>query len=697
MQRVFEIAQALSPLSSAQLNLKSTPTPQQDGGKRPNSNDASPCATHHIPTDKRIEGSGSPGDTNDPPSSPFVADLVDRRSPSPVKPRSPRKAQSPKRALVHEAREISPSKCSDRTFMSVEGDHAGLAEAVQLAEADDSVIFHDALERDEGMTMHEDTGFAGMDDTAFSTFSAVPNVDMTEFAHAGAARSDEPMNSPAKQLRMEQYARSSNGPAGDNMTPRVGHSHPDPNFSPSSPTPRRLRGTLDGGDTTNLILDFTEQFNAVATSIHTRVSPSRPGRNRSQAQSERGVTLSPSKRGLPSATPADRRGFANLLDFEITPAPTPRSLPTITVRELESLKSEYLSQISSLKAGLSGKEAEIKSLKDAIGDAERRVGVAQEEVRAQRGAREGLEADRDGWERRGREMESVMRNVKEEMIRRDREKDELVGKLEETERRREEAETKAAEAESRVAGMRAGSASTPDANGTNGANSGEVGVAVEKVARELHALYKSKHETKVAALKKSYEGRWEKRVKELERQVEEANKENEELRIGKDATMSGVVPGTLIPGALQASPTDRGREVQDVEEQKAKICGLEEEVASVRRDHQHILRELEQERVEKGDLVAAVEEMLAMSAAANAGDVEASNDLANLRGSISRASGIMAPRFSSSIGSGESKVGRIPVHSGRSQARTRNGSDAEAPRGGGIMSNIERMGRGRIE
>lgn len=80
-------------------------------------------------------------------------------------------------------------------------------------------------------------------------------------------------------------------------------------------------------------------------------------------------------------------------DFEIPPAPTPRSIPTITPRELESLKSGFMSEISSLKATLSGKEAEVASLKKAVADAERRVGEALEEVRNEAARKEALEIE----------------------------------------------------------------------------------------------------------------------------------------------------------------------------------------------------------------------------------------------------------------------------------------------------------------
>ncbi|KAI0145857.1 hypothetical protein F4776DRAFT_660734 [Hypoxylon sp. NC0597] len=48
--------------------------------------------------------------------------------------------------------------------------------------------------------------------------------------------------------------------------------------------------------------------------------------------------------------------------------------------------------------------------------------------------------------------------------------------------------------------------------------------------RDLHTLYKSKHETKVAALKKSYENHWENKGRGLKCKVDELE-ENEKLRL----------------------------------------------------------------------------------------------------------------------------------------------------------------------
>ncbi|KFY78365.1 hypothetical protein V498_09120, partial [Pseudogymnoascus sp. VKM F-4517 (FW-2822)] len=299
--------------------------------------------------------------------------------------------------------------------------------------------------------------------------------------------------------------------------------------------------------------------------------------------------------------------------------------PSVTPRELEGLKSALLSEISSLKASLSGKEAEVLSLKSAIGDAEKRAGDGMEMLRDERAAREQLEAEKEAWEKRGREMEGVLRNVKEEIVHAEREREDLEGRLDESEKRREAAEGMAQEAESKMAGMRAvaaqgAAAGSPDggsaakrAAGASAAH--EVEFAVEKVARELHALYKSKHETKVAALKKSYEGRWDKRVRELEAKVEGLAQENDELRLGRDATMSGVVPRMPSHDAMEELRAQAAMDAQIAKELEARLEGLAHEVASFRADNEGLRGELQQERIEKGELVAACDELLALQEA----------------------------------------------------------------------------------
>ena len=304
----------------------------------------------------------------------------------------------------------------------------------------------------------------------------------------------------------------------------------------------------------------------------------------------------------------------NLMDFDLTPAQTPRSIPTITPRELETLKASFMSEISSLKATLSGRDAEVASLKGAVTDAERRVGEAMEEVRNEAGRRETFEAEQREWERRGKEMESVLRGIKSEIVERELEKDRLTKRADESDKAKETLEGKLVELESQLSATREAAASvntSAPSDGDDGRSSNdtakEVQGAVEKVARELHGLYKSKHETKVAALKKSYEARWEKRIREVEIKLKEAVEENNRLKSELDAV------ALAAPSAGDATIL---RETEDLEAQKkmleAKVKGLEQELLSVKQDSEAVRAELKMERTEKGELVAVVDEWLMM-------------------------------------------------------------------------------------
>lgn len=280
----------------------------------------------------------------------------------------------------------------------------------------------------------------------------------------------------------------------------------------------------------------------------------------------------------------------------------------------------------------------------------------------------------------------------------------------------------AQEAESKMAAMKAGK--TPPVSETSDVKSDEchcggraVELAVEKVSRELHSLYKDKHETKVTALKKSYEKRWDKKVKELEMQVEDLTKENEELKLGRDTTMTKVQPKNPleVTGDLEKQAA-RDAKTKELE---AELEGLTQVVKSVKHDNSELRKLLDEERVEKGKLVAAVDEMIPLVAAfdemlANMDSVPAnlptSNEphqqrqpstVENLRGSISRASGLRAPSSISSAVSAESRIGRggFGAPAGSSHERSRSGSaqggrpgSGLGYRSGGIMSSIEKMG-----
>lgn len=646
---------------------------------------------------------------------------------------SPIKISSRPDMSVKRSKMRSPSKSPRKEVVSRKGsvEHAitplteealreneGLTKAIQILEDDRNESTDHNAENDTASTIEPHQGYPGMDETDFTTFSAVPNTDMTLFAQLGHSPTKTISSSPTKFSNQPRY------PDNEAATPqKIGSSTPvsatTRHFDDGSPspTPRRKQKNSED-DTTNLILDFTEQFNAFSQSSNR--SPSRSGRlspKKSQTQPDLASYISGRRTPSPNkrpTTPSGPRHYANLLDFDLPPAPTPRSIPSITARELESLKSSFLSQISSLRATLSGKEAEVNSLKDAVGDAERRVGEALEKIREESGTKESLQAEKLDWERRDKEMQTVLRNVKEVNIQADRERDNLQQKFDESDRKREEAEAKLIEAQSKIAGLESGSSFLASENGNEtpmqtNAN-GNVEAAVEKVAKELHSLYRQKHEAKVSALKDSYRARWERKVHELESKIEDFSRKNEELRLGRDATMSGVLPGTLPVGQNSdghAHPhhQDRAAEDQRFQEIQAKLASVEDELSNTKHRNDSLLIQLEKERLEMADLVAATEEMMQLSLHAPSSSVVAAVDIrhaASNSGSGSpKASTFRAPGLGPKppgLGTGESRIGRMGGV-GKGGVGLSGGSGGVGVVGGGprsgIMGNIERMGRGR--
>lgn len=356
-------------------------------------------------------------------------------------------------------------------------------------------------------------------------------------------------------------------------------------------TPTQMAQSARSGSNTTNLLDFTDSVRF-------------PGRHPSPTRSQMEDTKTPS-----------RQSIANLLDFEIPPMPTPRSVPTTTARELERLKTNYMSEISNLRATLSGKEAEATSLRSALMDAEKRAGESMEQLREERSLREQNAEEKDTWEKRGREMETVLRQVKDEIMTTQREREQLESRLEESEGRREAAEMMAQEAESKIAAMRASrvggggngdAANAPRSPKAATASQREIELAVEKVARELHTAYKSKHESKVAALKKNYEVRWDKKIRELEAKIEQLAKENEELRVGRDATLTKV---ELEAGEHRLQAVKASAQIKEL---YAEIEKLEAVLKTVRGDNDQLRHHLEGERIEKGELVTLAEELMQM-------------------------------------------------------------------------------------
>ncbi|PLB33966.1 uncharacterized protein BDW47DRAFT_113033 [Aspergillus candidus] len=559
----------------------------------------------------------------------------------------------------------------------------------------------DLQERNDDPDTTMDDSYDAMEDTHLSTFSAVPNVDMTCFA-------DLKRNSPTKGAGPLPKSPSKVDDLGVSTPPRKSPRKGtllDFSSPAASPTPRKREPRdLERGSGTPNLLDIADQHDFFPRRRYSvqkeRYSPSR----RSPLRTVRESLRSPAK--------------ISLLDFDIPAAPTPRSIPTVTPRELESLKSGFMSEISSLKATLSGKEAEVASLKQAIADAERRVGEALEEVRNEAARKEALEIDQAEWQRRGQEMEDVLRTVRAEIVEGEQEKERLLQRVEEAEKSRDQLESRVVEIETQLTAARRSAPSdvgSSERSRTAEETANEVQDAVEKVARELHTLYKSKHETKVAALKKSYEARWEKRVRDAEKKFKTAAEENERLKVERDHAMS------------EAARPDSSLLVHEKDEHEAdkrvleaQIKGLQQEMAALKDDGERVRMELKMERAEKGELVAAVDEWLSIQAqqqqppapsetqspppsreieSPEPVESEPAVEAPRRSVSVSRGgpSGIRLPSTGVTPG-GEKRVpNKIPTpgnRHGRGNSGGKSGIAVFTPGRAGIMGSIERMGRG---
>ena len=719
------MAEPLTPLSASNQNLK-TPTTLTRGTDYKFSK--------HIWSEPHMMDPDAENYFEDPDltisSSPFVGD-VDTNRISSTRNNSPRKYRSPSKQSPSDERAVPLTEHALRKNEELAngGNKTDHRRNSSLQYSDNGL---ESVSAAGGLRSHFDR-----DDTGFSSFSALPNTDVTMFAQLGRSPNKSSTRNPSRSPRRRDGART---PAYSRPT-TPGTTQPldnDGKSSLTSPTPRH-QALTGSEDTTNLILDFTEQFTNNRSPSRNSSSPKKSSIQPDLTKYTSGLrrTRSPEKRSMPPHTPSSRH-LANLLDFDITPAPTPRSVPSITPRELETLKSSFISQISSLRATLDGRETEINSLKKGIDEAERRAGDALEELHELKNAKKGLEADVLEWQKRDREMQSVLRGCKEELIHSDREREELVSKVSEADRR-------LSEAESILASLRAAAATnsqTDEVSCTPGSAEHErrTTAAMEKLARELHGAYQSKHENKVVALKRSYEHRWEKRIQDLHDKIEELKRENEELRVGKESGMSAVI---AIPGVTSAasiidtrkpSPEEEEARKQKADEEKVeaerqkaeqavKMQTLADSLAKLSEENDSLRQDLDHERHEKSDLVAAVEEMLLIQASIPA-PLAPSNSSSSattsypaaahpplttsvstsslppesFRSSI-RASGLKNPGFGSSFGSGGINGNGGNGGSGESRIgmggpkRTFSGN---GPRSG-IMGNIERMGRGRGE
>ena len=493
--------------------------------------------------------------------------------------------------------------------------------------------------------------------------------------------------------------------------------------SPTSPlsassTPKRnqAHSSVPENDTTSLLIDFTQQFEAFSSQSQSlnyqqqawtpaRRSPSKGGHLLSAyLQSQR----SPAKGAQNPSTPiGPKQSLLNLLDIELPPAPTPRSVPSITIRELESLKSDFASQVSSLKATLSGREAEVEALKRAVGDAERRVGEAVESAREEKAKAEYVEKQKEEWERRGREFEEILKKVRREVFAAEKDRTDVEARLREAEERIHEAEARAEEAESRAVEA---STKVVTVNAEVDSNIAgydgplftaeqvqkQIDEKIHVLSNELHAIYKKKHVTKVSGLKKGFEAKTKEKTAELQSKIDELEQRNEDLQATVDGTLSGVVNMPAATFGTGLSAQEREEELERMKEQaalieaqKAELFGKESELRTAHAEFSSLMKELEQERIEKSELVAAVDEMLALQVdASTIAPAAATSAVEDFRKSVGiggpRPTGLARPGFGMATPGPASRIGMpTPMRGAQGGGKSK------------MMSNIERMGGGR--
>ena len=322
------------------------------------------------------------------------------------------------------------------------------------------------------------------------------------------------------------------------------------------------------------------------------------------------------------------------------------------------------------------------------------MGEAAEALREARDAAECVRREKDEWVRRGRDFEDVLRKVRDEVIAGERERAELDERVRDAELRAEEAERRAVEAATKIVTVPAGA---EQGNGEGAAPlftaeqvQKQIDEKVHALSTELHAIYKKKHITKVAGLKKGFESKTKEKTAELQARVDELETRNDELQAKIDGTLSGKVILSGLAGASMEEKEKAKEQSAMIERQKAELAGKEEELKTAKQEFAGLIKELERERIEKGELVAAVDEMLSLqSDMSTLTPAAANNAVEDFKKSIglgvSRPSGLRGPGFGM----------QGPLASQHQQSRIGAPAGLNRSTSGGksrMMSNIERMG-----
>lgn len=212
----------LTAISAANLNTKSPSKPLQPC-PQPISRELTPrlCIEDHENDDARLHNYGgapsshrvASGESDKPLSSPFQTEpgAVDPLKDSSVQESIERSPSILIPSVEVDDDDDAPSRSPEQTQSRDNEGLTGLVQAMEINEEkkimEENDIFED--EGDSMATVGVDCTGTGMDDTAFSAFSAVPNTDMTLFARLGHDQGST-NGTPRRQIDMTSPERGTN-------------------------------------------------------------------------------------------------------------------------------------------------------------------------------------------------------------------------------------------------------------------------------------------------------------------------------------------------------------------------------------------------------------------------------------------------------------------------------------------------------
>ncbi|KZZ91941.1 hypothetical protein AAP_03160 [Ascosphaera apis ARSEF 7405] len=441
--------------------------------------------------------------------------------------------------------------CPDQPFTNLDNVDVKLSESSpQQSDAlDRSGVrpdFHastDARDEEHGSAQAQE---AQDDDlSSLSAFSAVPHAQVSNF---------EPRQSSAAKRSLD----SSQSPK--KKTKHSPESSPQTAVTP--PRQHEVNTVFEATPTANR--SSSDLMNFTPKGLSPDPASGRGGALRNDHQSEY-TPISPNKDTMATHTPSK----ASLIDCDMS-ALSPRSIPTITPRELESMRSSFLSEIATLKATLDDRDAEVSNLTGALSDTEKRLGDALDELRGESTRREALETERAEWEGRSAEMEKELADLRCDLEEDAREKERMLSVIKEFE------ETKS-NLELRLKGLEAKLASTKTHEDLDTGKE-----SMENMVTKAHM------------------------EKEIQDQVQKKlSLENEKLKAANSSTTGGAV-------SLTAASDNTIRSENHTQELQERLDTLQKEFCSLKNEYDSLKNQLELERIEKGELVAAVDEWLAL-------------------------------------------------------------------------------------